>query len=126
SFLIDSNGARAILVHEVKNHPVTLYHGLVFNVLVPHWDVVGPLVGATEMTARASLILGLAAPLRALLAALLPLHRSCASVSNGHWRSRRPVEWVSLGCLAFMRPGRFYGLDAVFWRRGSKLGATFG
>src|SRR5262245_33015757 len=124
-FLIDSEGARAILVHEVRNHPVSLYHDLVFNVLVPHWGVVGPLVGATEMTAGALLILGLAAPVGALLAALLALHPWCAPFVNGHWRYEFPVEWVTVRCLAFMRPGRFYGLDAVFWRRGSKLGATF-
>jgi len=125
-FLIDSEGARSILIHEVKNHPVTLYHDLVFNVLVPNWSVVGPLVGATEMTAGVLLILGLAAPLGALLAALLALHLWFATFFNGHWLYEYPVEWVTLLCLAFMRPGRFYGLDAVFWRRGSRLGAAFG
>src|SRR5215467_8232846 len=74
----------------------------------------------------AKVVLGLAAPLGALLAALLALHLWFATFFNGHWLYEYPVEWVTLVCLAFMRPGRFYGLDAVFWRRGSKLGATFG
>src|SRR5262249_56474152 len=61
-FLIDSEGARAILVHEVRNRPGGLYHDLVFNVLVPHWALVGPLVRPTEITACAWPIPALAPP----------------------------------------------------------------
>lgn len=124
-FLIDGDAARKILEHEVKNHPVTAYHDLVFNVIVPNWGFFGPLVGLTEITAGALLIVGLAAPLGALLAAGLALHLWFATFFNGPWLYEYPVEWVTLLCLAFMRPGRFYGLDAVVWRRGTRLKAVF-
>src|SRR6266536_4097324 len=73
-FLIDSQGARSIIQHNAAHHPVALYHDLVFNVLVPSWSVVGPLVGLAEMTAGLLLLVGLASGLGALLAALLSLH----------------------------------------------------
>ena len=50
-FLIDSEGARSIIQHNARHHPVTLYHDLVFNVLVPNWSVIGPMVGLTETLA---------------------------------------------------------------------------
>jgi uncharacterized membrane protein YphA (DoxX/SURF4 family) len=123
-FLIDSEGARGILAHEVHNHPVTLYHDLVFNVILPNWSFFGPLVGLTEMTAGVLLILGLAAPVGALLAALLALHLWFATMFNGPWLFEYPIEWVTLLCLAAMRPGRFWGLDATVWRS-PRLRAVF-
>ncbi len=124
-FLIDAEGARKILSHEVAHHPVALYHDLVFNVILPNWSFFGPLVGLTEMAAGALLILGLAAPLGALLAAVLALHLWFATLFNGPWLFEYPVEWVTLLCLAFMRPGRFFGLDALLWRRPGVLRAAF-
>src|SRR5215472_1326142 len=70
-FLIDSQGARSIIQHNAAHHPVAIYHALVFDVLVPNWDVFGPLVGLAEVTAGILLLLGLASAAGALLAALL-------------------------------------------------------
>jgi uncharacterized membrane protein YphA (DoxX/SURF4 family) len=117
-YLIDSAGARNILASDVRHHPVALYHDLVFNVLLPNWSVVGPMVGVTEMVAGASLILGLAGGLGALLAALLALHLQFATFFTGGWVYEYAVEWVTLLCLAAMRPGRFYGLDGLRRPRG--------
>jgi uncharacterized membrane protein YphA (DoxX/SURF4 family) len=89
----------------------TLYHDLVFNLLVPNWAVFGPLVGVAEMTAGLLLILGLASALGALLAALLSLHIQFSD-ATGPWLYEYAVEWVPLLCLAFMRAGRTWGLDA--------------
>src|SRR2546430_1919191 len=73
-YLIDAPGARSIIQPNAAHHPVALYHDLVFDVLVPNWSVVGPLVGLAEVTAGVLLVLGLACSLGALLAALLALH----------------------------------------------------
>src|SRR5205807_2994518 len=73
-YLIDGQAAKSILQHNAAHHPVALYHDLVFNVLVPNWTVMGPLVGVTETTAGLLLLLGLGSALGALLAALLALH----------------------------------------------------
>src|SRR2546421_12679666 len=67
-FLIDSNGARTIVEHNARDHPVQAYHDLVFNVFVPNWSLFGSLLGLAEVTAGLLLILGLASSCGALLA----------------------------------------------------------
>jgi uncharacterized membrane protein YphA (DoxX/SURF4 family) len=121
-FLIDSQGAKSILQHDAAHHPVALYHNLVFNLLLPNWNVFGPLVGLTEMTAGLLLLLGLASGLGALLAALLSLQIQFSD-ATGPWLYEYAVEWVPLLCLVFMRAGRTWGLDGAIggnnprWRR---------
>lgn len=121
-FLIDSDGARSIIQHNARHHPVTLYHDLVFNVLVPNWSVIGPMVGLTETLAGLLLVLGFASGLGALLAAGLSFHIQFSD-ANGPWLYEYAVEWVPLLCLIFMRSGMTWGLDAGFaasrprWRR---------
>lgn len=110
-FLIDSDGARSIIQHNARHHPVTLYHDLVFNLLVPNWEYVGPLVGLTEIAAGLLLTLGLAAWVGALLAAGLSFHIQFSD-ANGPWLFEYAVEYIPLLCLAFLRSGRIWGLDA--------------
>lgn len=109
-FLIDADGARKIIEHNAAHHPVALYHDLVFNVFVPNWGLIGPLVGLTEMAAGALLLLGLASRVGALLAALLALHIQFSD-ATGPWLYEYAVEWVPLLCLAFMGAGLMWGLD---------------
>src|SRR2546423_2758894 len=123
-FLIDSAGARSIIQHNVLHHPISVYHDLVFDVLVPNWEVVGPLVGATETAAGILLLLGLASSLGALLAALLSLHVQLSD-ATGPWLYEYAVEWVPLLCLAFMRAGRTWGLDAAIGRGNSRWRLLF-
>jgi uncharacterized membrane protein YphA (DoxX/SURF4 family) len=121
-FLIDSQGALSIIQHNARHHPVGLYHDLVFNVFVPNWAVIGPLVGLTETAAGLLLVLGLASWVGALLAAGLSFHIQFSD-ANGPWLYEYAVEWVPLLCLAFMRSGMTWGLDARLastrprWRR---------
>src|SRR5215467_8732915 len=121
-FLIDSQGAKSIIRLNASHHPVTLYHDLVFNLLLPNWTVIGPLVGLAEMTAGLLLILGLAAWVGALLAALLSLHIQFSD-ATGPWLYEYAVEWVPLLCLVFMKAGSTWGLDGAIapsnprWRR---------
>jgi uncharacterized membrane protein YphA (DoxX/SURF4 family) len=123
-FLIDSNGARSIIQHNARHHPVQLYHDLVFNLLVPNWSVVGPMVGLAEMTAGALLILGLASGFGALLAALLSLHVQFSD-ATGPWLYEYAVEWVPLLCLVFMRAGTTLGLDGAIARRNPRWRRLF-
>lgn len=109
-FLIDSDGARSIIQHNARHHPVRLYHDLVFNLLLPNWGYVGPLVGLTEVAAGLLLTLGLASWLGALLAAGLSLHIQFSD-ANGPWLFEYAVEYIPLLCLVFMRSGRAWGLD---------------
>ncbi|MDQ6774057.1 MAG: DoxX family membrane protein [Candidatus Dormibacteraeota bacterium] len=121
-FLIDSQGALGIIQHNARHHPVTLYHDLVFNVFVPYWGALGPLIGLTEMAAGLLLIFGLASALGALVAALLSLHIQFSD-ANGPWLYEYAVEWVPLLCLVFMKAGAVWGLDRRFavanprWKR---------
>jgi uncharacterized membrane protein YphA (DoxX/SURF4 family) len=109
-FLIDRQGALSIIQHNAAHHPVGLYHDLVFNLFVPNWSVLGPLVGLAEVTAGLLLVLGLASRLGALLAALLALHIQFSD-ATGPWLYEYAVEWVPLLCLVFMRAGLTWGLD---------------
>ena len=89
---------------------MALYHDLVFNLLVPNWNVFGPLVGLAEVTAGLLLLLGLASWIGALLAALLSLHIQFSD-ATGPWLYEYAVEWVPLLCLVFMRACVGWGLD---------------
>jgi len=123
-YLIDSEGAKAIIQHNAAHHPVALYHDLVFNLLVPDWSIMGPLVGLTEMTAGLLLILGLASSLGALLAALLALHIQFSD-ATGPWLYEYAIEWVPLLCLVFLRAGRVWGLDRAIGRNRPRWRAVF-
>ena len=111
-FLIDSAGAKGILAHDVKHHPVQLYHDLVYNLLLPNWSLFGPLVGITETAAGLMLVFGVARAAAALLAALLSLHIQFAALFSNEWLFEYAVEWVTLLCLVFMASGRTFGLDS--------------
>ena len=121
-FLIDSDGARSILQHNAKHHPVALYHDLVFNFLVPNWSLIGPFVGLTETVAGLMLTLGLASWAGALLAAGLSFHIQFSD-ANGPWLFEYAVEYIPLICLAFMHSDTTWGLDSRLaarnphWRR---------
>jgi uncharacterized membrane protein YphA (DoxX/SURF4 family) len=115
-FLIDSADARSIIEHDAAHHPVPLYHDLVLNVFLPHWNVFGPLLGLAEVGAGLLLLIGFATRLGALLAALLSLHIQFAD-ATGPWLYEYAVEWVPLLCLIFMGAGRTWGLDGLIRAR---------
>ncbi|MDQ6691341.1 MAG: DoxX family membrane protein [Candidatus Dormibacteraeota bacterium] len=124
-FLIDSEGARSIIQHNAKHHPVALYHDLVFNFLVPNWNLFGPLVGLTETAAGLMLLLGLASWAGALLAAGLSFHIQFSD-ANGPWLYEYAVEWLPLICLAFMHAGMTWGLDSRLAGRNQHWHRYFG
>ena len=121
-FLIDLAGAKGIIQHDAAHHPVAIYHSLVFNVFIPHWNVFGPLQGLAETVAGLLLLFGFATWAGALLAALLSLHIQFADVT-GPWLFEYAVEWVPLLCLVFMKAGSTWGIDGAIavehprWKR---------
>ena len=124
-FLIDSSGARGIIAHDAKNHPVHLYHELVYNLFLPNWSVFGPLVGITETAAGLMLVLGVASAAGAVLAALLSLHIQFAALFINEWLYEYAVEWVPLLCLALMASGRTWGLDGRLAARSPRWARWF-
>jgi uncharacterized membrane protein YphA (DoxX/SURF4 family) len=87
------------------------YRNLIQQVVLPHWDIFGPLIGLTETAVGLMLLLGLGTALGALIAAAMALHLQFATLFNGKWLFEYSVEWVPLLCLAGLRAGRWYGLD---------------
>ncbi len=124
-YLIDQAGARSIIEHNARHHPVQLYHSLVFDLFVPNWSLFGPLVGLGEVTAGLLLLLGVASALGAVLAALQSLHIQFSD-ATGPWVYEYAIEWAPLLCLVFMSSGRVWGLDAVIARRSPLWARLFG
>ncbi len=116
-FVINATGNRSafsILQFEVVTnaHPVEPYRALVENVVLPNF---GPFVfgiGLAETVVGILLILGLATPIAAVLAALMVLHLQFATLWNDKWIYEYSVEWLPLLCLAGFRAGRWHGLDS--------------
>jgi uncharacterized membrane protein YphA (DoxX/SURF4 family) len=112
-FLIDSSGAKGILIFYAHRNQVGLYRSLVDHVIVPNWSVFGPVEGLVEVVVGLLLVLGLFTTVAALVAALLQLHLQFASLFSNQWVFEYSVEWIPLLVLAAVRAGRWYGLDRV-------------
>ncbi|CAN5262348.1 hypothetical protein BH18CHL2_BH18CHL2_03580 [soil metagenome] len=112
SFL-DSNSAYAYLEAQVVSagHPVGPYRALVEQIILPNWNVFGPLLGLAETVAGALLVLGLLVPVAGLILAAMMLHLHFATIFNGIFAAEYPVYWVPLLALALTRAGRWHGLD---------------
>jgi uncharacterized membrane protein YphA (DoxX/SURF4 family) len=110
-FLIDSAGAKGILIFYAHRNQVGLYRSLVDQVIVPNWSVFGPVEGLVEVVVGLLLVLGLFTTVAALVAALLQLHLQFASLFSNQWVFEYSVEWIPLLVLAAVRAGRWYGLD---------------
>jgi len=116
-FVINADGgrsARSILQFEVvrQQHPFEPYRAFIENVVLPNFGAFGFMVGATETLVGILLILGLATPVAAIIAAAMVLHLQFATLWNDKWIYEYSVEWVPLLCLAAFRAGRWHGLDA--------------
>ncbi len=118
-FVIAATGNRSaysILQYEVvtQSHPVEPYRALVENVVLPNFGLFAFGIGAAEVLVGVLLILGLATPIAALLAAGMALHLQFATLWNDKWIYEYSLEWLPLLCLAAFRAGRWHGLDARF------------
>jgi uncharacterized membrane protein YphA (DoxX/SURF4 family) len=118
-FVIQATGQRSaysILQYDVVTlkHPVEPYRALVQDVILPNFAPFGFAVGVTETVVGALLILGLLTPIAAVVAALMSLHLQFATLWDDMWVYEYAIEWLPLLCLAALRAGRWYGLDARF------------
>lgn len=116
-FVINATGNRSafsILQFEVvtQPHPVEPYRALVEQVVLPNFGVFAAGIGILEVAVGMLLILGLATPIAALLAAGMAFHLQFATLWNDKWIYEYSLEWLPLLCLAAMRAGRWHGLDA--------------
>lgn len=123
-FFVDAAGARDILEFEVlpggahaDGHPVGLYRSLVEEVILPNYELFGPLIGVAEAGAGVLLVTGLLTPIGALGAATLQLHLHFMTLFNNKFLWEYPIYWVPLVALALIRAGRWYGLDERLARR---------
>jgi uncharacterized membrane protein YphA (DoxX/SURF4 family) len=117
-FLIDRDGARSILESDSSGHPVGPYRDLVEDVILANWGFFGSLVTITELLIGVCLILGIFTPLAALIGAGFQLHINFANIHReDKWLWEAAVEWMPFLGLAFMRAGRFWGVDAFLARR---------
>ena len=123
-FVIDAAGARGFLEFEVlpggaraDGHPVALYRSLVEEVILPNYEIFGPLIGLAEAGAGLLLVLGLLTPIGALGAASLQLHLHFMTLFNNKFLWEYPIYWVPLVALALIRAGRWYGVDERLARR---------
>lgn len=118
-FVIQGTGDRSafsILQFEVvtQPHPIEPYRALVETVVLPNFGLLVTGIGLLETVVGLLLILGLATPVAAVLAAGMILHLQFATLWNDKWIYEYSVEWVPLLCLAVFRAGRWHGLDARF------------
>jgi uncharacterized membrane protein YphA (DoxX/SURF4 family) len=117
-FLITRDGARNILASDTGGHPVAIYKDFVDDVVLANWGFWGPLLTAAELFMGICLVLGIVTPIAALMAAGFALHLNFANIHRtDKWLWEYAVEWIPLLGLAFMRAGRYWGLDAVLARR---------
>ncbi len=113
------------LIHwmqEMVEHASTqLQSVLVRDIVLPNIAIFGPLVYAIEVAIAASLILGLATRLGALLGALMAINLWLGLYdAPGEW----PWTYMFLVVLQLIYlidpPGRSLGIDAFLWRRKEK------
>lgn len=116
-FLITLEGARGSTEFNAQTHPVQLYFDFVHTVLLPNWELFGPLITLTELFIGVTLVLGVLTPLGALVGAGFALHLNFMNWDRNIWMWEYAVEWVPLTALAIMRAGRFWGLDSRLARR---------
>jgi uncharacterized membrane protein YphA (DoxX/SURF4 family) len=129
--LVTQDGARGILNFEVNNREIregaprgTQVPGLRWvtnDVILEHWDIFRWVVTFTEVIVGASLILGLATRLAALIALLFQLFIAAIYFSSNRWMFEQPHEYVPLIILAMVPAGRMWGLDRWIIRRKPEL-----
>jgi uncharacterized membrane protein YphA (DoxX/SURF4 family) len=99
SFLIDIPGARGILSHDSMSS-IGVYHAFASDLVLPHFDVFGPLLMVAEIAVGLGLITGVLGRLAAVGGFLLALNVGIAAIGAGEWTFEYLIEIVPLACLA--------------------------
>lgn len=121
-FLIDYEGARGILAHDVSTHPVALYKDFIDNVVLANYDsLFGPMLTLSELFIGLALVTGAFASAAALMGAGFALHLNFANWDRNVWAWEYAVEWIPLLSLSVLSAGRHWGLDGWVGRRLPKV-----
>jgi uncharacterized membrane protein YphA (DoxX/SURF4 family) len=125
--LVTRDQARGILNFEVNERriregvprgtQVPGLSGFVNDVVLAQWGFFQWVVILIELGAGASLLLGLATRLGALVALGQQLFLALVYFSSNRWMFEQPHEYVPLVVLAIVPAGRMWGFDAWLLRR---------
>lgn len=113
-FLIDYDGAKGILAHNIQDHPVGVYKDFVQNVILDNYTPFGILLTVTELAVGVMLVSGAFANVGALIGAGSILHINFSTLDGWHtgpWAWEEAPLWGGLLLLAIIGAGRYYGLD---------------
>jgi uncharacterized membrane protein YphA (DoxX/SURF4 family) len=110
-FLIDYDGAKGILQHDVQSHPVGPYKNFIDGVVLENYALFGVLLTVTEIFIGLTLVTGAFANLGALIGATFALHLNFANWDRDIWMWEYAVEWIPLIALALIGSGSYLGLD---------------
>ena len=102
TFLINLPTTEAILRHDAKSS-IGLYHDFALNVVLPHFNLFGPLITVAEIAVGLGLLTGVLGRLAALGGMLLALNVGVAAMGAGEWTFEYLLEIVPLACLVALR-----------------------
>lgn len=105
TFLINIPITEGILRHDARTS-IAPYHDFAFNVVLPHFNLFGPLITVAEVAVGLGLLTGVLGRWAALGGTLLALNVGIAAIGAGEWTFEYLLEIVPLACLVFLRiPG---------------------
>ena len=105
TFLINLGSTEGILRHDAKS-TIGLYHDFAFNVVLPHFNLFGPMITLAEIAVGLGLLTGVLGRLAALGGLLLAVNVGVAALGAGEWTFEYLIEIVPLACLVALRiPG---------------------
>ncbi len=105
TFLINLPTTQNILRHDAGSS-IGIYHDFAFNVVLPHFDVFGPLIMLAEIAVGLGLLTGVLGRLAALGGTLLAINVGVGAIGAGEWTFEYLLEIVPLACLVALRiPG---------------------
>jgi len=102
TFLINLGITQGILTHDAKSS-IGLYHDFAVNVVLPHFNLFGPMITVAETAVGLGLLTGVFGRFAALGGALLALNVATAAIGTGEWTFEYLIEIVPLSCLVFLR-----------------------
>jgi thiosulfate dehydrogenase [quinone] large subunit len=115
TFLIDLPTTQSILRHDAASS-IGPYHDFAFNVVLPNFNLFGPMITAAEILVGLGLLTGVLGRLAALGGAALSLNVGVAAMGAGEWTFEYLLEIVPLACLVFLS---LPGLPLIKWIRRS-------
>ncbi len=102
TFLINLGTTQGILSHNAKSS-IGLYHDFAVNVVLPHFNLFGPMITLAEIAVGLGLLTGVFGRLAALGGTLLALNVAVSAIGAGEWTFEYLIEIIPLACLVVLR-----------------------